>query len=138
MYAVSPASSSARSVSSYNVAGATQTPGAAVPKPSRDSCERNACRRSRIDSGTEKTTTSQPSAAVARGCDQIRRSPSRNTASDPGDNAYPACPPRDAGSSTPRRFSRDTDDRTAGESTPRSDISAINDATESQLPSSRA
>ena len=48
----------------------------AVPKPRRVRLVRSACRLSRSDSGTENTTTSQPSASVARGRPKIRTSPS--------------------------------------------------------------
>ena len=86
MYDVSSARSSAASVSSYAVPGAIQTPGAAVPNPSRVSSDRSSCRLPRSASGTEKTTISHPSPTDARGRDQMRASPSRSTASADADN----------------------------------------------------
>ena len=87
MYDASPWRSRAASVSSYAVPGATHTPGAAVPNPSRVSWDRSSWRLPRSASGTEKTTTSQPSSTDARGRDQIRASPSRSTASAVGESA---------------------------------------------------
>ena len=81
------------------------------------------CRRARCCSGTLKTASTQPSAALARGRSNIRRSPSARIWLPARREPVTGRTASRRGSSRPRRFSREIADRTAGWSTPSSAIS---------------
>lgn len=126
------------SASSCTCPGAIHTPADTEPKPSRVSWVRRVCRLARSDSGTEKTTSTQPSSTVARRAAKMRGSPSRSIRSVSGEIRYPAAPDTVRASSSPARFSRETQERTVGASTPRSASSWISEATDIQPSVSRA